>query len=92
MPNSPDNEKPFLVDAETPAMIDLFSLFIGIVVFNFIWNTDAPFASKLCVSDDGFIIRTKYPADYRLDDPREKIDAFALRLVRSDRVDRYLRR
>jgi hypothetical protein len=73
-------------------MFDIYSLFIGIVVFNFIWNTDAPFASKLCVSDDNFIIRTKYPENYRLENPREKIDAIALRLVRSDRVDRYLRR
>ena len=72
-------------------MPDFISLIIGIVVFNFIWNTDAPFTSKLCVSDHGFIFRTKYPADYRLEDPREKIDAIALRLLRSDRVDQYMR-
>jgi hypothetical protein len=72
-------------------MVGIFTIIIGVIVFNLIWNTDASFSAKLCASEDGLIVRAKYPAHYRLENPQEKIDTLALQLARSGRVDRYVK-
>jgi hypothetical protein len=73
-------------------MLDFVSLIIAVVVFNFVWNTDAPFSSTLCVTEDRFVFRTKYPAYYRSEDSRERIETLASRLQATDRIERYLKR
>jgi hypothetical protein len=73
-------------------MFNIFTLVFAVVIFNFVWNTDEPFGWKLSVSGDSLSFRPKYPADYRLENPQEMIDALALQLARSGRADRYLTR
>lgn len=72
-------------------MFSIITLPFAIVIFNFVWNTDEPFGWKLSVSGDSLSFRPKYLADYRLENPQEKIDALALQLARSGRADRYVK-